>query len=95
MMTVTGQPQLAQTWMRRVRRIHLLGIGGSGMAGIAEVLLNLGYTVTGSDLKESAATRRLTSLGATVIAPMLKPVRQMRRLVARRAQHPSPAFPAL
>jgi UDP-N-acetylmuramate--alanine ligase len=52
--------------MRRVRRIHLLGIGGSGMAGIAEVLLNLGYTVTGSDLKESAATRRLTALGATV-----------------------------
>lgn len=66
MMTVTGQPQLAQKWMRRVRRIHLLGIGGSGMAGIAEVLLNLGYTVSGSDLKESAATRRLQGLGATV-----------------------------
>ncbi len=66
MMTVTGQPQLAQKWMRRVRRIHLLGIGGSGMAGIAEVLLNLGYTVSGSDLKDSAATRRLQGLGATV-----------------------------
>ncbi|MBV8062770.1 MAG: UDP-N-acetylmuramate--L-alanine ligase [Nevskia sp.] len=52
--------------MRRVRRIHLLGIGGSGMAGIAEVLLNLGYTVTGSDLKDSAATRRLQGLGAIV-----------------------------
>ena len=66
MMTVTGQPQLAQTWMRRVRRIHLLGIGGSGMAGIAEVLLNLGYVVSGSDLKHSAATQRLQSLGITV-----------------------------
>ena len=52
--------------MRRVRRIHMLGIGGSGMAGIAEVLLNLGYTVSGTDLKESAATRRLTSLGARI-----------------------------
>ncbi|GAC1619617.1 MAG: hypothetical protein NVS9B10_00500 [Nevskia sp.] len=52
--------------MRRIRRIHLLGIGGSGMAGIAEVLLNLGYAVSGSDLKDSAATRRLVSLGATI-----------------------------
>ncbi|MGQ0529577.1 MAG: UDP-N-acetylmuramate--L-alanine ligase [Panacagrimonas sp.] len=52
--------------MRRVRRIHLLGIGGSGMAGIAEVLINLGYTVSGTDLKDSAATRRLASLGAQI-----------------------------
>ncbi len=52
--------------MRRVRRIHMLGSGGSGMAGIAEVLINLGYQVSGSDLKESAATRRLASLGATI-----------------------------
>ncbi|MDP9140356.1 MAG: UDP-N-acetylmuramate--L-alanine ligase [Pseudomonadota bacterium] len=52
--------------MRRVRRIHMLGIGGSGMAGIAEVLINLGYEVSGSDLKESAATRRLTALGAMI-----------------------------
>jgi UDP-N-acetylmuramate--alanine ligase len=57
---------LASQRMRRVRRIHMLGIGGSGMAGIAEVLLNLGYEVSGSDLKESAATRRLVSLGAAV-----------------------------
>ena len=57
---------LSHQLMRRVKRIHLLGIGGSGMAGIAEVLLNLGYAVSGSDLKESAATRRLVSLGATV-----------------------------
>jgi UDP-N-acetylmuramate--alanine ligase len=60
------QASLANQRMRRVRRIHMLGIGGSGMAGIAEVLLNLGYEVSGSDLKESAATRRLVSLGATV-----------------------------
>ena len=52
--------------MRRVRRIHMLGIGGSGMAGIAEVLLNLGYQVSGTDLKESAATRRLVDLGAQI-----------------------------
>jgi UDP-N-acetylmuramate--alanine ligase len=52
--------------MRRVRRIHLLGIGGSGMAGIAEVLLNLGYTVTGTDLKKSPATERLQQLGAQI-----------------------------
>jgi UDP-N-acetylmuramate--alanine ligase len=52
--------------MRRVRRVHMLGIGGSGMAGIAEVLLNLGYRVSGTDLKESAATRRLSSLGAQI-----------------------------
>ncbi len=57
---------LANQRMRRVRRIHMLGIGGSGMAGIAEVLLNLGYDVSGSDLKESAATRRLVSLGAEI-----------------------------
>ncbi|HWU68377.1 MAG TPA: UDP-N-acetylmuramate--L-alanine ligase [Stenotrophobium sp.] len=52
--------------MRRVRRIHMLGIGGSGMAGIAEVLLNLGYEVSGTDLKQSAATQRLEKLGAKV-----------------------------
>ena len=52
--------------MRRVRRIHLVGIGGSGMAGIAEVLLNLGYDVTGSDLQESATVKRLAGLGARI-----------------------------
>ena len=50
----------------KVKRIHFVGIGGSGMSGIAEVLLNLGYQVTGSDLAENAATRRLAGLGATV-----------------------------
>lgn len=52
--------------MRRIRRIHMLGIGGSGMAGIAEVLLNLGYEVSGTDLKDGAATQRLAALGARI-----------------------------
>lgn len=52
--------------MRRVKRIHFVGIGGTGMCGIAEVLLNLGYDVTGSDLRASSVTRRLESLGAGV-----------------------------
>ncbi len=51
---------------RRIRRIHFVGIGGSGMGGIAEVLLNLGYEVQGSDLKSSAVTERLSSLGAKI-----------------------------
>ncbi len=50
----------------KIQRIHFVGIGGIGMSGIAEVLLNLGYKVSGSDLKSSAATQRLASLGATV-----------------------------
>ena len=52
--------------MRRVRRIHLVGIGGVGMAGIAEVLINLGYEVSGSDLKQGAATERLKGMGAEI-----------------------------
>ena len=52
--------------MRRVKRIHLVGIGGVGMAGIAEVLCNLGYQVSGSDIKPNAATQRLEALGAEV-----------------------------
>jgi UDP-N-acetylmuramate--alanine ligase len=50
----------------RIQHIHFVGIGGSGMSGIAEVLLNLGYTISGSDLSESAVTRRLGSLGAVI-----------------------------
>ncbi len=50
----------------KIQRIHFVGIGGIGMSGIAEVLLNLGYKVSGSDLKSSAVTRRLADLGATV-----------------------------
>jgi UDP-N-acetylmuramate--alanine ligase len=52
--------------MRRIQRIHLVGIGGSGMGGIAEVLLNLSYEVQGSDLKANAVTRRLERLGAKI-----------------------------
>lgn len=52
--------------MRRVDRIHLVGIGGAGMGGIAEVLLNLGYRVQGSDLREGEVTRRLHRLGAEI-----------------------------
>ncbi|MDH3714231.1 MAG: UDP-N-acetylmuramate--L-alanine ligase [Gammaproteobacteria bacterium] len=54
-------------FMRRIKCVHLIGIGGAGMGGIAEVLLNLGYQVTGSDLAENALTRRLHELGATVM----------------------------
>src|SRR5262249_1694078 len=50
----------------RIRRIHLVGIGGAGMSGIAEVLLNLGYAVSGSDVKESEVLGRLRDLGARV-----------------------------
>jgi UDP-N-acetylmuramate--alanine ligase len=52
--------------MRRVRRIHMIGVGGTGMSGIAEVLVNLGYEVGGSDLRESAVTRRLRDRGIEV-----------------------------
>src|SRR5690554_1066597 len=53
--------------MRRIRCIHFVGIGGAGMCGIAEVLLNLGYEVSGSDLKRSAVTDRLSNLGARIM----------------------------
>lgn len=52
--------------MRRIGRIHFVGIGGAGMGGIAEVLVNLGYQVQGSDLKPNAVTKRLESLGAKI-----------------------------
>ena len=52
--------------MRRIRRIHFIGIGGAGMSGIAEVLLNQGYEISGSDLCESSVTQRLRNMGATV-----------------------------
>ncbi len=48
-------------------RVHFVGIGGIGMSGIAEVLLNLGYKVSGSELRESEATERLASLGAEIL----------------------------
>ncbi|MGQ0429705.1 MAG: UDP-N-acetylmuramate--L-alanine ligase [Gammaproteobacteria bacterium] len=52
--------------MRRIGLIHLIGIGGAGMGGIAEVLANLGYRVQGSDLRENAVTRRLGRLGVRI-----------------------------
>jgi UDP-N-acetylmuramate--alanine ligase len=52
--------------MRRVRQIHFVGIGGSGMCGIAEVLLNQGYRISGSDVARSATVARLVQLGANV-----------------------------
>ncbi len=51
----------------RIQRIHFVGIGGSGMSGIAEVMLNLGYAISGSDIQETAVTRRLESLGARIL----------------------------
>ncbi len=50
----------------KIKRIHMVGIGGAGMSGIAEVLLNLGYEVSGSDLVKSPVSERLVSLGATI-----------------------------
>jgi UDP-N-acetylmuramate--alanine ligase len=52
--------------MRRIRRLHFIGIGGAGMCGIAEVMLNQGYAVAGSDIKAGKTTERLTELGATI-----------------------------
>ena len=54
------------TRMRRINRVHFVGIGGSGMSGIAEVMLNLGYQVQGSDLKSNAQVERLGGLGAKI-----------------------------
>ena len=51
----------------KVKRVHFVGIGGAGMSGIAEVLLNLGFEVSGSDLNDNAVTRRLQRLGARVL----------------------------
>ena len=52
--------------MRRIKTIHFVGIGGSGMSGIAEVLINQGYKITGSDQNTNVSTKRLASLGATI-----------------------------
>ena len=57
---------MVPTSFERRHRVHFVGIGGVGMSGIAEVLLNLGYEISGSDLQENDATRRLRSLGAEV-----------------------------
>ncbi|HRA38021.1 MAG TPA: Mur ligase domain-containing protein, partial [Pseudomonadota bacterium] len=53
--------------MRAYSRVHFIGIGGSGMSGIAEVLATLGYAVSGSDLGDTATTRRLAATGVRVL----------------------------
>ncbi len=58
--------QHSATQMGRVRRLYFVGIGGAGMSGIAELMLNLGYRVAGSDQRESEVTRRLAALGVEV-----------------------------
>ena len=50
----------------RIKHIHFVGIGGSGMNGIAEVIINMGFTVTGSDIKHSPTVQRLEEMGGTV-----------------------------
>lgn len=57
---------MAKRGYRKLKHIHMVGIGGTGMNGIAEVLLNLGYGVSGSDLQENEATQRLVRLGARI-----------------------------
>ena len=54
--------------MRSIRTIHMIGIAGSGMSGIAEVLFNLGYSVTGSDVAESTVTERLEKIGIKIFS---------------------------
>ena len=70
---VENQKAMPQPEMRRIRRIHFVGIGGVGMCGIAEVLLNLGYEVSGSDLKASPVTERLESFGAEIFSTLTWP----------------------
>ncbi|MDC0709584.1 UDP-N-acetylmuramate--L-alanine ligase [Stigmatella sp. ncwal1] len=64
-MTKTGGRVQSLFKTRHAAHVHFVGLGGIGMSGIAEVLLNLGYRVSGSDLKESDITRRLARMGAT------------------------------
>ena len=56
-----------------IRHIHFVGIGGSGMSGIAEILLNLGYVISGSDLADSATLQRLADLGIQTHAWAMRP----------------------
>lgn len=63
-MSLSTQPQPSR--FRHIQRIHFIGIGGIGMSGIAEVLINQGYQVSGSDLSMSPVTQRLEQLGATI-----------------------------
>ena len=64
--STASQTPVMDAWMRRVRRIHFVGVGGAGMGGIAEVLFNLGFAVSGSDRAENAMTARLSGLGVVI-----------------------------
>lgn len=78
--------------MRRIKRIHFIGIGGAGMSGIAEVLLTQGYSISGSDIKISDVTKRLSSMGMQIFighhASNLKDVDVVVRSTAVNDQNP-------
>ena len=59
----------------KIERVHFVGIGGIGMSGIAEVLINLGFKVTGSDVRRTDITERLTSLGAVIFKGQISSTR--------------------
>lgn len=74
---------------RKIQKLHFIGIGGIGMSGIAELLLNLGYEVSGSDLKQSAVTRRLKTLGGKIhIGHRTANVRGANVVIVSSAVHP-------
>ncbi len=77
---------------RKIQKVHFVGIGGIGMSGIAELLLNLGYQVTGSDLRKSPATDRLASLGGKIhIGHRAENVQGANVVVLSSAVHPDNA----
>ena len=88
----------------KIQRIHFVGIGGIGMSGIAEVLLNLGYKVSGSDLKSSSVTQRLVGLGAAIFeghrteniqgAEVVVTVPPSRPRIQKLSQHTTFTFPS-
>ncbi len=65
-MSLPASSARVQNWMRRIDHVHFVGIGGVGMGGIAEVMINLGYSVSGSDTSRNALVERLESIGARV-----------------------------
>ena len=66
MSELPARPRYAAEVMGRMRHLHFVGIGGAGMNGIAQVILNLGYQVSGSDIRQNAATLRLAEQGAAI-----------------------------
>jgi len=67
-MSLPASSARVRNWMRRIDHVHFVGIGGVGMGGIAEVMINLGYSVTGSDMSRNALVERLEKLGARIFA---------------------------